>query len=87
MWLNRLFNNKKVKGLTKFEYFEKFQLIELFGLLHQAEKFMKLQNNLDPEFNQFKDDLIEEIYEIECNNVVDFTRIWDWFKPDRKSVV
>lgn len=84
MWINRLFNSKKAKRLTKLEYFEKFQLIELFSLLHQAEKFMKLQNNSDPEFNQFKDDLTEEIYEIEYNNVADFTRIWDWFKPNHE---
>ncbi|MCL1674005.1 hypothetical protein [Elizabethkingia meningoseptica] len=84
MWLNRLFNNKNVKGLTKFEYFEKFQLIELFGLFHQAEKLMKLYKNSDPEFKQFKDDFIEEIYEIEHDNVADFTRVWNWFKPDHE---
>ena len=84
MWLNKIFNKNKNKKQTKTEYLKKFQLIELFSLLHKSEQLLenKIETNL--EFNNFKTQLIEEIYAAECDNVADFTRIWNWFKVNNE---
>ena len=41
-------------------------------------------NNIDSQFLKFKNDYIEELYEIEGDNVADFTRIWEWFTPTKE---
>lgn len=40
--------------------------------------------NSDPKFIKFKNLLIEEIYEVEGDNVANFTNIWNWFKPNKE---
>lgn len=38
----------------------------------------------DGELVKFKSEFIEELYEIEGDNVADFTRIWEWFTPTKE---
>lgn len=82
-----LFFNKKSKNidrLSKDAYWKKW---ELFDYLHKGEKLLlNLTNNKHAESQllQFKDEFIEELYEIEGDNVADFTRIWEWFTPKNK---
>jgi|GEM_PF-633809 len=76
----------KTDGLSKLEYFEKYQLKELFNLLHQAEELLKeiSSENLNINFLNFKNIFIEEIYELEGDNIGDFTSIWSWFQTDKE---
>lgn len=89
-----IFNRKKThvysktNGLSKIEYAEKYQLKKLFTLLHQAEELIEESTltNSDVQFLKFKNVFIEEIYELEGDNVADFTKIWNWFKPNREWI-
>ena len=82
MWLNKFFRNKANTKISKTEYFQKFQLIELFSLLHQAEKI--IENKRELNLDKFRNEFIDEIYAIERENVADFTKIWNWFKPNNE---
>ncbi|MTI29441.1 hypothetical protein E1171_01310 [Cytophagales bacterium RKSG123] len=81
---NRLFK-KKNKELSKIEYWKKWELSELIADLHRAEKLLSefkvgySNNFLSAE--EFHKTLVEEIYELEHDNVPDFTQIWHWFAP------
>lgn len=84
----RLFN-KKVKhsdGLSKVDYWKKWELSELFNDLHKGEQLLVdiASDNMESQFLKFKDDYIEALYEIEGDNVVDFTKIWEWFTPSNE---
>ncbi len=83
------FFNKKPKhsdGLSKVDYWKKWELFELFDDLHKGEKLLVdiASSNMDRQFLKFKNDYIEELYEIESDNVADFTRVWEWFKPTKE---
>lgn len=41
-------------------------------------------NYFEDQFLKFKNVYIEELYEIEGNNLADFTRIWEWFTPTKE---
>ncbi|MFL9833244.1 hypothetical protein [Chryseobacterium terrae] len=92
MFFKNLFKNKipnvysKTDGLSKVEYFEKYQLKELFNLLHQAEELLEeiSSKNSNTDFLNFKNVFIEEIYELEGENIADFTNIWNWFQTDKE---
>ncbi|WP_435522441.1 hypothetical protein [Chryseobacterium indoltheticum] len=92
MFFKNLFKNKtpnvysKTDGLSKVEYFEKYQLKELFNLLHQAEELLEeiSSENSNSDFLNFKNLFIEEIYELEGDNIADFTNIWNWFQTDKE---
>ncbi|MDF2934475.1 MAG: hypothetical protein K0R36_3806 [Chryseobacterium sp.] len=92
MFFKNLFNKRRTNAyskssdLSKIEYFEKYQLHKLFNLLHQAEVLLEelALTNSDLKFLKFKNVLIEEIYEVEGDNVADFTNIWNWFKPNKE---
>ena len=84
MWLNKIFNKRNSKTITKIEYFEKFQLTKLFNSLHEAEELIQNKTDSNLEFNNFKSELIEYIYEVEGDNVGDFTKIWNWFKVNEE---
>jgi hypothetical protein len=84
----RLFNIKAKHSdrLSKVEYWKKWELFELFDDLHKGEKLLIEigSDNTESQFLKFKDDYIEELYEIEGDNVADFTRIWEWFTPTKE---
>ncbi|MFY1045581.1 hypothetical protein [Chryseobacterium sp. GP-SGM7] len=92
MLFKNLFNKKKTtiysktNGLSKIEYVEKHQLESLFTLLHQAEDLIQAvaSTNSDIKFLKFKNIFIEEIYEVEGDNIAEFTKIWNWFKPNKE---
>jgi hypothetical protein len=82
---NRLFNKKAKHSdrLSKVDYWNKWELFELFDDLHRGEQLLiEITNdNSEGQFLKFKKEYIEELYEVEGDNVADFTRIWEWFKP------
>ena len=71
--------------MNKTEYFNKFQLKELFHLLHNAEKLIEIEFNEVK--SKFKNEFIEEVYEVEGDNICDLTRIWNWFKPHKEWAI
>jgi hypothetical protein len=74
---------KMENRLSKVDYWKKWDFFELFDDLHAAEEMLKSRiKNASIECNQFKKVFIEELYEIEADNVTDFTKIWQWFAPD-----
>jgi hypothetical protein len=82
----RFFQKRKTDELSKVDYWNKWELFELFSDLRKAEKILNDNNNCKSEDNflKFKDDFIEELYEIEGENVADFTKIWKWFAPTKE---
>jgi hypothetical protein len=82
----RLFQKKKSDGLSKIEYWEKWEIFELFEDLHKAEEMLINAGDVkfDSDFVAFKDIFIKELYEIGRENVVDFTRVWEWFAPTKE---
>jgi len=81
----RIFNSDKPKPISKIEYWKLWELYELFDDLHLAERL--LEDNQLESINgtqEFKDQFIEELYEVEGDNVADFTRIWEWFTPNKQ---
>jgi hypothetical protein len=81
----RIFNSDKPKPISKTEYWKLWELYELFDDLHLAERLLE-DNQLESinGLQEFKDQFIEELYEVEGDNVADFTRIWEWFKPNKQ---
>ena len=81
---NRIFK-KKSKELSKIEYWKKWELFELFADLHLAEKMLsEFKGGYSNKFSsaeEFYKAFVEELYEIEKDNVADFTQIWNWFAP------
>lgn len=92
MFFKNLFKNKtpnvysKADRLPKIEYFEKYQIKELFTLLHQAEELLEEISieNSNNDLLKFKKLFIEEVYELESDNIADFTNIWNWFQTDKE---
>ncbi|PZP40532.1 MAG: hypothetical protein DI598_19270 [Pseudopedobacter saltans] len=81
---SQLFQKRKSERLSKLEYWKEWDLFELFEDLHKAEKLLAEIVNNNNEFNKFKSDFIEELYEIEGDNVADFTKICYWFAPKKE---
>ena len=81
----RLFQKTNSDRLSKVDYWKKWELFELFDDLHKAEKLVIdiLNEKNDDKLIKFKSEFIEELYEIEGDNVADFTRIWEWFSPTK----
>lgn len=81
-----LFKKKTPVKNSKLDYWEKWEFFTLFNELHKAEIFLNdLQNRKsDSDFLKFKEEFIEELYEIEKDNSPDFTRIWEWFTPTKE---
>lgn len=80
----RLFQKHQSDNLSKVDYWKKWELFELFDDLHEAEKLL---NDIAVEsdgLKQFRSDFIEELYEIEGDNIADFTRMWEWFTPSKQ---
>lgn len=82
----RLFQKRNSDKLSKVDYWKKWELFELFDDLHKAERLLIeiVNERNDSEFLKFKQDFIEELYEIKGDNVADFTRIWEWFTPTKE---
>jgi hypothetical protein len=75
------------KGLSKIEYWRKFELFALFEDLNNAEKLLtELSNNpaKDKSIEIFTNDFIEKLHDVEGSNVGDFTTIWEWFTPNKE---
>ena len=86
-----LFKKKKAEvnisgKLSKVEYWNKWQLFELFENLHKAEQILNdtacISNS--KELLDFRQEYVELLNEIEFDNVADFTTIWQWFSPRNK---
>ncbi len=84
--LKRLFKKRNSDKLSKIDYWKKWELFELFDDLHKAKRLLIDIGNDKNEsvFFKFKEDYIEELYEIEGDNITDFTRIWEWFTPTKE---
>jgi len=84
----RLFGKKTKHSdeLSKVDYWKKWELFALFEDLHKGEQLLLdiASNNMESLLIKFKDDFIEELYEIEGDNEADFTRIWEWFSPTKE---
>jgi hypothetical protein len=85
----RLFNKKAPKpqkDISKDEYWKQWELFQLFEDLSKGEKLLNdtVNNNPTSELLKFRSDYIEELNEVKGDNVADFTRIWEWFKPCRE---
>lgn len=81
----RFFKKDIQKKISKIDYWKQWEFFELFDDLHLAEQLLN-ENKLNPSigFEEFKGQFIEELYEVEGDNVADFTRIWKWFNPNNK---
>lgn len=81
----RFFKKDIQKRISKIDYWKQWEFFELFDDLHLAEQLLH-ENKLNPSigFEEFKGEFIEELYEVEGDNVADFTRIWEWFNPNNK---
>ena len=79
-------NEINTEGLSKVDYWKKWELFQLFEDLHNGEKLLIeiSRENSESYFLKFKEDYIEELYEIESDNVADLTRIWEWFTPTKE---
>lgn len=76
---------KKRKGLTKLEFWEKFELKQLIEDLNIAQSLLeKTSTPKDSELNKFKEELEEVLYDVSYDNVPDFNQVWIWFKPEGK---
>jgi hypothetical protein len=83
---NLSFQKCNPNGLSKIDYWKKWELFELFEDLHKVERLLIefLNHETNDELLKFKNEFIEELYEIEKDNVADFTRIWEWFAPTKE---
>jgi hypothetical protein len=79
----KLFRTKE-KKLSKVDYWRKWELFELFDDLHKAEKLLNSRQSSGDRAEKFKTEFIEELGEIEGDNVADFTRVWEWFSPNKE---
>lgn len=81
----RLFHLKK-NQLSKIEYWKKWELFELIEDLHKAEKLLSTcKAGYSGEFisaEDFHRAFVDELYNIEFDNVADFTLMWRWFMPN-----
>jgi hypothetical protein len=80
-FLNKLFGPKG-NGLSKIDYWKKWELFELLDDLHEAEKLLTSGQFDGDRVGDFKAKFIEELAEIEGANIVDLTRMWQWFSPN-----
>jgi hypothetical protein len=71
------------KKLSKIEYWKKWELFELFDDLREAEQLLNSKKS-NGERDKFKTEFMDELGEIETDNVADFTRIWEWFSPNKE---
>lgn len=82
-YFSKLFNKRK--GLTKLEFWEKFELKKLIEDLNIAQSLLEeTLASKDLELNKFKEEFDEMLYNVSSNNVPDFTQVWFWFKPQGK---
>jgi len=74
----------KGKFYSKQHYFEEYRLGELFAKLYLAEDLLNeiSLSNSEGKFIFFKENLIEEFYEVIGDNIADFTQLWGWFQPN-----
>lgn len=81
----RFFEKDGPERISRMDYWKRWELLELFDDLHLAEQLLN-ENQLEPGtgFEEFKYQFIEELYEVEGDNVPDFIRIWEWFKPNNQ---
>lgn len=77
----KLFGTRE-RRLSKIEYWKKWEIFELFDDLHDAEQLLNSGKFNGNRYEQFKNEFAEELGEIEGDNVVDFTRIREWFSPN-----
>ena len=72
LMFKRLFNKNHSDGLSKNEYWNKWELHELFDDLDKVEQILKDVKNTDNnnDLINFKDIFIEEFYEIKGDNVL-----------------
>ena len=68
--------------MKKIEYFEKFNFFELFKLLHESVKILKVKIQYNSSVYDFYSEFQEEINVVEFSNVADLTTLWSWFKPN-----
>jgi hypothetical protein len=78
------FKPHKKKRETKLEYWSKWELYDLiedieksYGLL--AERTHEGNN---PHLAYFKESLEIDLFDLNHDNVPDFSNVWHWFRPD-----
>ena len=55
----------------------------MFDDLHKAEQLLDSESISNNDAETFKAKFIEELYQVEGDNIADFTRIWEWFSPNK----
>lgn len=82
LFFSDLFNSNKKSGLTKIEFWAKFELTKLIEDLRIAQQL--IEQNRDAietrEFKKFASEFDEELFDVSHDNVPDFTQTWKWFK-------
>lgn len=82
----QLFKKHRSDNLSKIDYWKKWSLFELFDELHKAEQLLLdlTSKQTEGELVKFKNDYVEELFEMKGANVADFTRLWEWFTPGKE---
>lgn len=72
------------KGLTKLEYWSKWELNELIDDAQRAYQLISDCALLDddPHIEFFKESLELELFDLTHDNVPDFSNVWQWFRPE-----
>lgn len=81
----RLFNKNRPDGLSKIDYWKKWEFFQLLEDLHKAEKLLaNFKSGYSGEFlsaENFHDALLDAIDDIEEGNQMDLTKLYIWFAP------
>ena len=84
-FFRNLFNSNKTRQLSKIEYWQKWELIELIDDLKLAQKRLEKEPSTNhSSLIKFKEDFDEELYNVSHDNVADFTQLWKWFTAGGK---
>jgi len=84
--LEKSTNKISIDRLSKIDYWKRWRLFELFAYLREAKQLLErkaatISNN---DVDTFKELFVEELGDVGGENVPDFTRIWEWFTPNKK---
>ncbi|MGB1247450.1 MAG: hypothetical protein ACPG4Z_01090 [Chitinophagales bacterium] len=84
-FIKNIFKSSRANSLSKVDYWKKWEFFELLEDLHIAEKILaEYKGGYSGEFlsaEEFHDDLLIAIDDIEFGNQIDLTRFWFWFAP------
>jgi hypothetical protein len=84
-FLSKLFKRNLPDGLSKIDYWKKWEFFELLDDLHAASELLsEYKGGYSGKFlsaESFYEELVDAIDDIEFGNQTDLTRFWLWFAP------